>query len=129
MIAYWLLPSLIVALIIMVHERHQFNPVEWWTHEDWVMFTMGVVFWPIAVIAIVWIVVWPKVSCWFNIHRFTTAQEFSSESRRVHCVCCKNSFMVIDRTNVLMSWDRSWHELYELYGHKIKYLRDEVRWK
>lgn len=129
MIAYWLLPSLIVALVILVHERHQFNPVEWWAREDWIMFTLAVVFWPIAVIAIVWIVVWPKMHCWFGVHRIITVQEFSDESRRGHCLHCKQSFAMNDRTHVLIPWDRSWHELYERYGHKIKYLSSEVRWK
>lgn len=124
-----LLPSLIVALVILVHERHQFNPPSRWCREEWLMFVLGVIVWPIAVIAITYVVVWPKLSCWFGIHKIVIAQQFSAESRRVHCLHCKNSFMMIDRTHVLTSWDRNWHEMYERHGHKIRYLRDEVRWK
>jgi hypothetical protein len=124
-----LLPSLIVALIVMIHERRHHHPIQMWVKEDWVMFTMAVVFWPIAVMAILWVIVWPKVSCWFGNHRFITAQEFSVESRRVHCLHCKQSFAMTDRTHTLTPWDRSWHELYEQYGHTVKYLSSEVRWK
>ena len=93
------------------------------------MFTTAVVFWPIAIVAIVWIVVWPKLSCMLGNHKIIIVQEFSPESRRVHCLHCKNSFMMIDRTHVMTSWDKSWHELYENHGHKVKYLSSEVRWK
>lgn len=124
-----LLPSLIVALIIMIHERRNYHPIQMWVKEDWIMFTLAVVFWPFAVVALLWVVVWPKVSCWFGVHRFIIVQVFSEESRRVHCLHCKQSFAMNDRTRMPIPWDRSWHELYEHYGHKIKYLSSEVRWK
>ena len=65
--------------------------------------------------------------CLFFGHKYVLTQQLSKQSRRVACTRCREMFAMNDDVRAVVSWDASFHELYEQQGVQIKYKHWEAK--
>lgn len=66
-----------------------------------------------------------KLRCLFFGHNYTVTQKFSPASRRLACTRCRGMFAMNDDVRAVVDWNSAFHEMYERFGHDIKYLEWE----
>ena len=108
----WLLMSLITALFILIHERNHNHPVEKWISEDYCLLLISMVFWPITLLAFLWVIIWPKLQCALGRHQFLVMEYMSyKDSKRVVCNNCRKEYLIIGSKPPIL-WSRRTDSIY-----------------
>ena len=66
-----------------------------------------------------------KYICFIFGHKYFLAQKLTDTAKRVCCERCSKSFAMEDELKLILDWDADFHEMYEAYGVKIRYLAFE----
>ena len=66
--------------------------------------------------------------CTIGKHEYQTTQLFDTQTRRVGCPHCKQSWGMNHALHIMLPWDHQMHDLYIRLGDKVEYKKWEKQY-